>query len=133
MEIPQAVEYGVRGMIYMAQQSAGQPILLKQIAKAEDISPTFLHKIFHRLTRNRILNSRRGVGYTMAKAPEEISILDIAEAIEGPLLIRRCIMEKDYCERGKDCALLSFWAELQEDLTAKLKAVTLKDLITEKK
>lgn len=129
LEISQAIEYGVRGIIHMAQQGSDKSFLLKDIAEAEDISPTFLHKIFHRLTRTRILNSRRGVGYTLARPPEEISVLDIAEAIEGPLMLRRCIMDKDYCDRGEHCLLASFWLELQNDMAAKLGSVSIKDLL----
>jgi Rrf2 family protein len=129
LEISQAVEYGIRGIMYMAQQGDGQPVLLRNIAEAEDISSTFLHKIFLRLTRSRILNSRRGVGYTLARDPQTITLLEIAEAIEGPIMIRRCVIDKDYCERGDDCFLASFWSELQEDLCAKLSSVTVRDLI----
>jgi Rrf2 family protein len=133
LEISQAVEYGVRGIMYMARRRDENPVPIKEIAAAEEISISFLHKIFQRMARNRILNSRRGIGYTLARTPEEISILDVAEAIEGPLMIRRCILDKNYCERGKDCHLLSFWLELQEDMASKLSSVSLKDLISEKK
>lgn len=130
LEISQAVEYGVRGMIYMAQKGADRPVLLKEIAEAEDISPTFLHKIFHRLTRNRILGSQRGVGYTLIRDPETITLREITEAIEGPILIRRCLLDKENCERGDDCQLASFWRELQEEMVSKLESVTIKDLVT---
>ncbi len=113
----------------MADKGSGQAVLLREIAEAEDISPSFLHKIFHRLTRSQILNSRRGVGYTLAREPQAISLLDIAEAIEGPIAIRRCMTDKDYCERGDDCRLAAFWSELQEGLVGKLQSVTIQDLI----
>jgi Rrf2 family protein len=120
-------------MIYMAQMGADRPVLLREIAEAEDISPTFLHKIFRRLARNRILGSQRGVGYTLNRAPETITLLAIAEAIEGPILIRRCIVDKDYCNRRDNCLLASFWTELQEELVAKLESVTIKDLVATEK
>ena len=98
-------------------------------AEAEGISLTFLHKIFRRLSRNRILNSTRGVGYTLARKPDSITLLDIAQAIEGPITLRRCLVDKDYCERGDDCTLASFWSELQEELVGKLNSVTILDLV----
>jgi Rrf2 family protein len=128
LEISQAIEYGIRGIIHMAQIGPDRPVLVKEIAKAENISPTFLHKIFQRLVQSRILNSRRGVGYTFAVHPSSITLLDLIEAIEGPISLRRCLLDKDYCERVEHCALAGFWTELQEELISKLGSTTVQDL-----
>lgn len=130
LEISQAVEYGIRGVMYMAQKDDDRPALVREIAEAEDIPVAFLHKIFQRMTRTRLLSARRGVGYTFAKPPEEITLLDVVHAIEGPVHLRSCVLDKDYCERSGRCKLVNFWTELQGELVEKLRGVTIRDLVS---
>ena len=130
MEISQAVEYGIRGIMFMAQVETDRPVLVKEVAEAEDISPAYLHKIFQLMVRSRILNSRRGVGYTFAIAPEKITLLDIFQAIEGPIVLRRCVEDRGSCDREEACSLVSFWTEVQEELIAKLSSKSIRDLVT---
>ena len=132
LEISQAVEYGIRGMMYMVQKGEEGPALVREIADAEDIPIAFLHKIFQRMAQGRILNSRRGIGYTFAMPPEKITLLDIVQAIEGPINLRTCVLDKNYCERSSHCTLVDFWTELQETLISKLSSVTVRDLVVPK-
>ena len=129
-EICQAAEYGVRGIMFMTQMEEERPVLLKEIAQAEEISPTYLHKIFQKMVRSRILNSRRGVGYTLAKTPEKITLLDVIQAVEGPITIRPCIMDENYCKRSTKCNLTRVWTDLQGELVDKLSSISIRDLVT---
>lgn len=128
LEISQAVEYGVRGLMQLVQSQSGRPVRVKEVAQAEEIPPAFLYKIFNRMRRSRILNSRRGIGYTLASPPEEISLLDVIQAIEGPITIKPCLVDKDYCDRVNQCSLVAFWTSIQEEVVAKLKTVSIRDL-----
>ena len=128
MNISQAVEYGIRGIIHMARDKGDGPLLVMNIAQAEDISPTFLHKIFKRMVQGRILNSRRGVGYTLARPPESITLLEIVEAIEGPIQLRRCVVDEDYCPRSDDCTVSVLWKDVQATIVDKLRSISLQDM-----
>lgn len=130
IEISQAVEYGVRGLMQLVQRQSGRPVHVKEIAEAEEISMAFLYKIFRRMARGRILNSRRGVGYSLALPPEEITILDIIQAIEGPIVLKPCIVDESYCDRTNQCVLAAFWASIQEEIVERLRGVSIVDLAT---
>ena len=129
LEISQAIEYGVRGLMHLAQKEGDRPVHVKEIAQQEEISHPFLHKIFRRMSKRRILNSKRGVGFTLARAPEEITLLEVVEAIEGPIMIKECVVDADYCERTSQCGLTLFWTRLQEEMVARLRAVSVHDLV----
>jgi Rrf2 family protein len=90
---------------------------INSIAAAESISRTFLAYILRDLTRSGILMSVQGVsgGYRLAGAPKDVSLLDIIEAIEGPIHINLCT-EGDRCPCGvaSDCSMRSFWIDQEK-------------------
>lgn len=114
--------------MHLVQSQSGRPVRVKEIAEAEEIPPAFLYKIFSRMRRNRILNSRRGIGYTLASPPEEITLLDVIQAIEGPITLKPCIDDENYCSRVNQCVLVSFWTSIQEGVVDKLRTVSILDL-----
>lgn len=128
LEISQAVEYGVRGLMHLVQSQSGRPVRVKEIAQSEEIPPAFLYKIFSRMRRHRILNSRRGIGYTLASPPEQITLLDVIQAIEGPIMVKPCLVDENYCERVSQCVLVAFWTSIQEGVVDKLRTVSILDL-----
>jgi Rrf2 family protein len=71
----------------LAQEETLQPIPCSQLAKQGDMPERFLLQILRSLVTHGILRSTRGVdgGYTLVRSPDEISLLEIIEAIEGPV------------------------------------------------
>lgn len=76
-----------------------------QVARSQGISPTFLGKIVQSLARAGILATRRGVGGGIALAgpPASFTLLQVIEAVEGPLCIIECLRSPDECARAGDC------------------------------
>jgi len=117
-------------MIHIACLPEGSVVLRSQISEAEGIPSSFMAKILRRLVQARLLDSSRGVhgGFSLAKAPGEITMLDIVEAIEGPLSLTQCSTHREGCERSGDCPASLIWPVVQESLRSTLAGVSLESL-----
>ena len=95
-----SVQYGLLAVYYLAKNQDKKLVITQSIADEYDIPPAYLHKILQNLVKVGILKSKRGPGggLLLAKSPKKISMLEIIEAIDGPLASRVKIV--DY-ERNK--------------------------------
>lgn len=91
-------------------------VMLDTLAHEEDIPVSFLGKIFQSLARAGLVRSARGSGggFSLVRPPGEISVLEVIEAIEGPVALTRCLDEQTGCEHAGGCALCSLFAEAQD-------------------
>lgn len=100
MQLTKATHYAVSSLLTMAGQSSGEVFQVKDLADKEGISREFLAKIFQTLAKKGILVSMRGNrgGFKLARAAHQISLLDVLEALEGPVKSHDC-QKSDYCHR----------------------------------
>ncbi len=88
----QTVEYALRAVIHLAQHQAAGPVDSLRIAEATQVPPSYLAKILQDLARTQILVSKRGVGggFQLALSPDELSILDVVNAVDPLQRITGC-------------------------------------------
>lgn len=79
--------YAVRALAELARSGGAGPVPIGEIARRRDIPVQFLEGLFATLRRAGILQSQRGVkgGYSFARSPEELTVLEVVEALEGSL------------------------------------------------
>lgn len=101
-------EYAIAGLVYMAERPSGGHAGVEEVSRATGISSQYLAKIFRTLASRGIVSSARGRdgGFMLAKEPGEITLLQIVEAIEGPVEAR-CIRKEDDCAEAQCCQLFS--------------------------
>jgi Rrf2 family protein len=87
MKLTRASSYALHAVAYMTEQDSNVPVASHVIAKARKIPERFLLKVLKPLVSARVLLSVKGPngGYRLAKAPSEISLLEILEAVDGPI------------------------------------------------
>ncbi|MEK6716068.1 MAG: Rrf2 family transcriptional regulator [candidate division NC10 bacterium] len=131
MKLTRGGEYGIRGVLYLAQQDNGKISMLSAIAKAQDVPPRFLAKIFQALARAGIVRSYRGAkgGFSLARRAAEITIKDVIEAIEGPIYLNVCLVGPGECTRDKICPMHRVWEEAQEKMMGVLARANFADLV----
>ena len=114
--LSKGAEYAIRGVLYLSLQPRGKVAYIDEVCKDQDVPKAYLAKIFQTLSKKGLLISTRGPGggFTLAKPPSEISVLDVVEAMEGPVRLNVCLIHKGYCERDKTCAVHDFWQEAQK-------------------
>ncbi len=134
MRVTTTSRYGVRALFDVAYHGGGQPTQIKDIARRQNISQRYLEQIFNKLLKAGLLKSRRGPrgGYMLAKDPSEISIGDIINAAQGPIVPVRCLSEdptvrKD-CDILDSCITRHIWRETQKLLVDYYNSVSIADL-----
>jgi len=123
-------------MIALAEIGVGEAMQIADLAKQEAIPKKFLEQILLDLKHQGLINSRRGKlgGYTLIKAPEEISIGRIVRLIEGPIAPLSCLSKMAYqrcddCRDETNCRVRRVFAESYEATVAILERTTLKDAL----
>ncbi|MCG8652739.1 MAG: Rrf2 family transcriptional regulator [Pirellulales bacterium] len=110
----QTVEYALRAVVYLARHQQDGPIGNRVIAEATQVPTSYLSKILHDLAASGILSSRRGVGggFQFAHSPDELSVLDVINAVDPLGRIKGCPLSlPSHCEQ-----LCPMHARLDESL-----------------
>lgn len=118
-----AGEYGIRTMLYLASQPQTRPILIRDIAQNLQIPFSFLAKIAQTLTRRGLLTSQKGPGggVALARPAEEITLLQVLEAINGLDLTWKCVLGMPRCsESGVHCPLHDHWKTIRNSIISML-------------
>ena len=135
-------EYGIRVMAHLAREADGapaeaQPISLGSIADAEGLPLAYLEHLVQRLRKAQLIESRRGAhgGYTLARAPGDISMAEVVSALEGDIAPIECISaDADgvlTCARegSEPCPTKLLWTRVQGSIVRTLTEMTLADLV----
>ena len=126
MQITRQADYAVRAMVYLAQIGPERRASTSQIAQEKRIPPSFLAKIVSQLSVAGLLQTSRGArgGVSLAKSAGEISLLDVVEAIDGPILLNECVGDNSPCSFDDDCPMKPVWCDAQKELVTKLAKTT---------
>jgi Rrf2 family protein len=130
MELTRKGEYAVRGMIYLSQQPPGRMVLVSEVAEAAHVPQTFLAKIFQSFAKLGLVRSFRGTGggFTLARPAAQITLREVVEAVEGPTVPNRCLIDSGECERDASCGVHPVWRKVQSQVIQILDSVTLEEL-----
>lgn len=123
-------EYAIRGMIFLARQPAGKMVLVQDIAAAAEAPTSFLAKIFQVLVKGGLVLSARGSGggFTLGRPAGEITLRQLVELVEGPILPNRCLLPDTLCGGKPDCRVHRVWHGVQNQVAALLDQVSLAEL-----
>jgi len=132
LKLTSAADYAIRAMIHLACLPEGTQALRDEIARAQKIPTSFMAKILRSLVRAQLLRSSRGVngGFALARAPHEINLLEVVEAIEGPLRLNECSSNPNECEHGMSCPAAPVWTAVQDSMRQILKSASLEALVS---
>lgn len=120
----------LKALLVMAREEAKRQDT-SSLAKQLAISRPFMRKILQLLQKRGFLQSRKGKGggFWLAAQPDEVKIVKVIEAFQGPIELQECLLRVPLCPDLKTCVLREKILELEAELTAELRALTLKDLL----
>lgn len=124
-------DYALRLMVNLAVRYESRDCVSARIlSQQEDVSYSLSCKLLHRLNTAGLVSSSMGTkgGFALDKPPGRISVLDVIEVIQGPLVINRCVLNKAGCPRQSRCPISAKLKNLQEVMTASLSSLTMADL-----
>ena len=129
MKLSTRGKYGLYAMYYLAAHKDEGPQSLQSIAST-GVPKQYLEQLLGNLRRAGLINSVRGVqgGYQIAKPPGDITILDVIDAMEGPLELSECMTDESHCTRSCQCPVRRVWHRLTDSINHELAGVTLGDM-----
>jgi Rrf2 family protein len=132
MQLTRAADYAVRVMIHMAGLPPDTRASRNDLADAADCPDQFLSKVLQSLTRAGLVISHRGNtgGFELPLSARHTSLLQIVEAVEGPIRLNVCLVSAAACDRQTFCPAHAVWAEAQAAMTAVLRKATI-DVLAE--
>ncbi|GJQ34497.1 MAG: transcriptional regulator [Anaerolineaceae bacterium] len=130
MQITRQADYAVRAVLHLARNGETRTAT-SVIAEEQKIPPSFLAKIISQLSIAGLLHTSRGArgGVTLARDPKEITLLEVIEAIDGPIQLNECVGETGVCTFDANCPLRPVWCEAQEELVGRLKGTNFADML----
>ena len=126
MQITRQADYAMRAVLYLSKLGQERRAATSQIAEEQHIPPSFLAKIVSQLSVAGLLQTSRGArgGVSLARPAEEISFLEVVEAIDGPILLNECVADGGACVFGETCSLRPVFCEAQSELVNRLESTS---------
>ena len=123
MQITRQADYALRAMLYLSKLELTQRAATSQIAAAKKIPPSFLAKIISQLSIAGLIHTSRGAhgGVSLARDAKDISVLEVVEAIEGPIALNECTITPEGCPFSDECPIHDLWCVTQAELIEKLR------------
>lgn len=133
MQLTMAGEYAIRAMIHLASLPYGTTVRLSDISKQWGIPEPFLKKIATQLTTAGLVSTHRGMngGIRLNRPGESLTVADVIEAVEGKIVLNKCLLHEGYCVRDSWCQVHCLWSEAQEKMLNVLRSQSLATLARE--
>lgn len=131
MKISTKGRYGLRILLDLAVHENDTPRMIRDIAESQQISEKYISRLIIDLRRAGMVRSIRGAkgGFRLSRTPAAITLLDVVEAMEGPLAIVDCVAEPGKCPRHCRCITREIWEELNGEIRVSMSRVTLQGII----
>ena len=123
-------DYALRAMVNLASHYGNEPISTRTVAAEEDISYQLACKLMQRLQKAKLVTSCMGAngGFRLNREPSKISLLEVINAIQGPISLNRCLLGVNACPKQKGCSVRSKLVGLQDCISGYLTGIMLDDL-----
>jgi Rrf2 family protein len=117
MQITRETDYAIRCVYYLCGKT-GNVTMVDEISREMNIPKSFLAKILQKLSKASLVKSYRGVkgGFEIAKDPKEISLLDVIEAVQGPVAMNICALDETLCGFSSTCTIHPVWIEVRREV-----------------
>ena len=133
MRLTRAGEYAVRCVLHLASQGEGVLCTRRDVAEHMDIPDQFLSKIAQQLARAGLIEIVQGAkgGLRLVVPPEEVTLLEVVEAVIGEIFLNDCVMRPESCDRSHACAVHCVWEKAKDQLRRTLEEATFAGLLKE--
>ncbi len=133
--IKKDTDYAMRMLVCLAQQNGNAtPVSAKKLAASEGVPDDFAYKVLQKLKRAGLASGTMGSrgGFKLAKAPRDITLLDVLSAVQGTITVRKCCLARDACTRQGKCEVSIVLSGIQDNLNSSLQKITLADVLKER-
>jgi Rrf2 family transcriptional regulator, iron-sulfur cluster assembly transcription factor len=123
-------EYALQALMFLALQDDHRSTPIKELTERLDIPYHFVAKTLQSLTHKGLLVSHKGPsgGFALAKPAEQITLMDIIEAIDGGAFMKDCILGFEQCSKENPCSLHDQWQSSREGIAAMLRTKSISEM-----
>ncbi|MCP3676316.1 MAG: Rrf2 family transcriptional regulator [Deltaproteobacteria bacterium] len=131
--LSKAADYAIRGLVYLSMKSDDGMSGIEEISKARSIPASYLAKLFQTLAKKGFVRSFRGPegGFALTRPPSDINLLEVIEAVEGPIFLNECLIQRGYCPQDAVCTVHHVWRETQSRFLDCLRSYNFEQLAEE--
>ncbi len=131
MQITRETDYAIRCVHYLSMKR-GTVTMVEEVSREMCIPRSFLAKILQKLSKASIVKSYRGVkgGFELARDPGKITLLDVIEAIQGPVAMNVCALDERLCDFSSTCSIHPVWVEVRREVEKMLKKKNFEKLMS---
>jgi Rrf2 family iron-sulfur cluster assembly transcriptional regulator len=124
--------FAVTAMIDVAMHGAKRPVTLAAVSERQRISLSYLEQLFGKLRRHGLVDSVRGPGggYTLARAPDTVSVAEVILAVDEPIDATQC-GGRENCHDDRRCMTHELWSNLNAHIFSFLRSVSLAQLVAD--
>jgi len=135
MKLSTRGRYATRALLDLALHHDDEPILLRDIARRQQISLSYLEHLIAPLIAGGIVRSTRGAkgGISLAKPPGEIKLNEVIQLLEGSIVLAECVTNPEVCVRSESCVTRDVWGEVKKAINGVLGSITLQNLVERQK
>ncbi len=132
-KVSRRADYATRILLTLAAAPPGQAVSAAELSRQTDVPQTYLHKLVQDLARAGLVRTvaGQGGGAILVRPAETLSLLDIFEAMEGPLTVNVCLFGPGACPRDSTCPVHPVWVQVQEQVRQILDSTRLSALVAE--
>lgn len=132
MKLSTRGKYGLYAMYYLALHAGEGPQTLQSISTI-GVPKQYLEQILGNLRRAGLVSTVRGAqgGYQIATMPQETSLRDIIDAVEGPIELSSCANAETVCHKSGTCPVRRVWQKATDSINAELEKIHLGDMLTQ--
>ena len=127
LPLSKGCQNALRVAVYFSTRPVGAIIPRAEASRKTKIPTLFLAKILQTLTRAGVLRSHLGArrGYSLSRPAEEVSLLDVVRAYDGPVDEGVCVLDgSKHCPGEATCAFHDYWVKTRKDVVAKLASIS---------
>ena len=130
MRLSQKADYAMRMMVDLACMSDSQWVDVGEVAQRQDVAKPFMAKIASQAAVAGLVVTHRGTGggLALAQPADSITMLQIIEAIDGPMALNQCTFEPTRCPRSNKCAVHAIWKKAQQQFNELLSDTLLSEV-----
>ena len=135
MKLSTRTRYGTRALLDLALHAGEGLVLLKDIARRQEVSLPYLEHLITPLIAAGLVKSTRGArgGVLLLKPPSEIKLSEVVQLLEGSIAPVDCVSDPKVCHRSASCVTRDIWNEMKRAMNGVLESTTLQDLVERQK
>ena len=131
MKLSTRGRYGLRALLDLAVHQGEGMVLLKDIARRQEVSLPYLEHLITPLIAGGLVKSTRGArgGVLLVRPPAEVTLTEVVLLLEGSIAPADCVNDPKVCSRSASCVTRDVWIQIKDAMTQVLDSTTLQDLV----